>query len=107
MRFLERKVLEVLLAEAAKRDYYPNMIEALGVGEDTRVSQDRMQLRVIIEQADAWDAFSEITFRHAEEVTETFWVQFGWGNGVDVIHDYEAHPDADAIIGATTKEIES
>jgi len=107
MRFIERKILETLIGEAAKRDYYPHVIEAYGVDEeDGRVSQDRMQLRVIIEQADAWDADSIITFRHAEE-DEWFWVHMIWGNGEYVIHDYQVHTDADIIVGATTKEIES
>ncbi len=108
MRFVERKILEAVLAEAAKQDYYPEVIEAVDArGEDgARISQDRMQLIVILEQADAWDSASEITFRHVEEDT-TFWVQFIWGNGEDVIHDYQSHPDADVIINAVYKEIEA
>jgi len=108
MRFVERKVLEVLLAEAAKEGYYPEVIGAFGCdGEDgATISQDRMQTRVIIEHVNAWDADSVLTFRHVDE-DSTFWVHLVWGNGVDVIHDYCVHPDADRIILAVNKEVEA
>ena len=109
MKFVERKVLETLLAEAKKQDYYPDMIEALDArGEDgSYVQQNRMQWQeVMLPFINAWDSIFEITFRHAEE-PEAFWVQIIPGNGTDLIHDHGTHPDAESIMDAVYKEIEA
>jgi hypothetical protein len=107
MQFIERKVLEVLLAEAAKRDFYPAKIMAWEAeNRDEAITQTRMQWLVISEYLDAWDSTVRLWFDHVDG-SSTFWVDLIVGNGEDVIHDYSVSAWTDGIMNAVTEEIEA
>ena len=105
MQLVERTILGFLIEEAAKLGYAPSMIETHPGEHEPDEVRKNPTLAECIEHIDAWDAYAVLHFRKAYTRARQ-WFFLVPGNGEDLVSDYGAHPDADAIVKAVQARIE-
>jgi hypothetical protein len=108
MRLVERTILSMLFAEAAKDGFF---CERFACTPATGEPDDEIVLSVepgltapqCVQHADQWDSHSIAEFTDGEN---QFWVLIVWGNREDILSDYSATDAANTIMKRVYHAIE-
>ncbi len=120
MRFVEKTILKLLIAEAERSAFELIRVacspatgqddDEINLGwanaENNIAKPGALALEKVIEHMDAWDTFFCLDFQNIAR-TGGFWVLWVPSNGEDVISDYLSTTEANEIMKRVEDEIES